>query len=92
MGLRPHGDKVKKAIENPKAKNDVDVLKEILSEYNKWIEKMDNLQSKGDNKVRDMVNLLNEYKNKVEVDLILGKGTSFLVRQKGQLKLDNSIM
>ena len=39
-----------------------------------------------------MVELLNEYKNAFEVDLIMERGSDFLRRQKGQLKLDNSIL
>lgn len=92
MKLTPHGDKIRTAIENPKAKNDVPVLKEMLNEYELWQKKMNQLTSKGDQKVKEMVKLFNEYKEKAEVDLILGKGTEFLVRQKGQLKLDNSII
>jgi len=39
-----------------------------------------------------MVELLNEYKLKVEVDLIFDSQDNFLYRQKGQLKLDNTIL
>ena len=39
-----------------------------------------------------MTSLLNEYKDYIEVDLIAAKGSNFLKRQKGQLKLDNSIL
>lgn len=90
MNCTPHYEKIKAAIENPLAKNDVHILKEILKEYEMWIKKLDSIKTKGDDKVRDMVRLLNDYK--VEIDLILDKGTSFLIRQKGQLKLDNTIL
>jgi hypothetical protein len=39
-----------------------------------------------------MVKLLNKYKDFVEVDLIASRGSDFIKRQKGQLKLDNSIL
>lgn len=39
-----------------------------------------------------MVDLLNEYKLRVEVELIFDSEDDFLYRQKGQLKLDNSIV
>ena len=92
MNNRPHYEKIKAAIENPLSKDDVNVLKEILKEYDDWMKKLDSIKSKGDDKVREMVQLLNQYKDRVEIDLILGKGSSFLIRQKGQLKLDNSII
>lgn len=85
-------EKIKAAILNPKAKDDVPVLNEILEEYKKWVGEMDSLRSSGDKKVEELVRSLNKYKDKVEIDLILGRGSNFLTRQKGQLKLDNSIM
>jgi hypothetical protein len=39
-----------------------------------------------------MVQLLNDYKDQFEVELVLKRGSPFLRRQKGQLKLDNSIL
>lgn len=92
MSLTPHYEKIKAAIDNIKVKEDIEVLKEILKEYEKWVKQMDSIKSKGEQKVKEMVKLLNEYEDKVEVDLILEKGTDFLIRQKGQLKLDNTIM
>lgn len=92
MNNVPHYEKIKAAIENPLSKNDITILKEILKEYGDWVKNLDSIKSKGDDKVKEMVNLLNQYKDKVEVDIILGKGSGFLIRQKGQLKLDNSIM
>lgn len=90
--VTPHLDKIKSAIKNPKAKADVKILNEILKAYVTWIKKMDSLKSKGDKKLKELVDLLNEYKDFVEVDLIIAQGSDFLIRQKGQMKLDNSIM
>ncbi len=39
-----------------------------------------------------LTKLLNEYKDYLEVDVIAARGSAFLKRQKGQLKLDNSVM
>lgn len=88
----PHFDKIKAALENPKSKEDLIVLKEILKEYGDWCKEMDALSTKGDQKIIDLVKLLNEYKDKVEIDCILKRGSPFLIRQKGQLKLDCSII
>jgi len=88
----PHRDKLIAALENPKASKDVPVLKEALSAYESWIKSLGTLTNTGRDRVKSMVALLNEYKDLLEVELILQKGSSFLTRQKGQMKLDNSVM
>lgn len=88
----PHKEKLVAAIANPKCSADVGILKEALQGYQNWILKINSLQSLGKVRVLEMVKLLNEYKDFVEVDLIAAKGTDFIKRQKGQLKLDNSIL
>ena len=88
----PHKEKLLAAIENPKCKDDVVILKEALKAYEKWISDLTSLKSIGKNKVLDMTRILNGYKDFLEVDLIAGRGSAFIKRQKGQLKLDNSVM
>lgn len=88
----PHRDKLLAAIENPKAKADLDLLKEAHNAYEQWIKNLNALKSVKSERVIDMVRLLNDYKDFLEVDLIASKGSDFLKRQKGQMKLDNSIM
>ncbi len=39
-----------------------------------------------------MVALLNEYRNYIDIDLVFDSPNDFLYRQKGQLKLDNSVI
>jgi hypothetical protein len=46
----------------------------------------------GDDKVRALVDLLNGYKRHVELEVIWDSEADFLFRQRGQLKLDNSII
>ncbi|HEY8780752.1 MAG TPA: Bpu10I family restriction endonuclease [Mucilaginibacter sp.] len=87
-----HKEKIVAALGNPKAKDDIDLLKEALAAYEVWIKKMVGLTSVGELRVREMTALLNEYKDYIEIDLVATKGSPFLRRQKGQLKLDNSIM
>jgi hypothetical protein len=87
-----HKEKIIAALGNPKAKDDIEVLKEALAAYEIWIKRMTSLVSTGEQRVREMTDLLNEYKDYVEVDLVAAKGSAFLKRQKGQLKLDNSIL
>lgn len=88
----PHKDKLISALSNRKAIADRDILQEALNAYNSWISSMNNLKEVGENRVRELVRLLNEYKNYLEVELIARQGSDFLKRQKGQMKLDNSVI
>lgn len=92
MKLFPHKDKLEAAIANPKAAQDLDILQEALNAYNSWIESIHNLQSTGDEYLTDLVRGLNSYKDYLEVELIARRGSDFIKRQKGQLKLDNSVI
>jgi len=92
MALTPHREKLLAAIKNPKAKADKSLLEEAFQQYETWSDKLTKLTSKGDKRVEEMTSLLNEYKDFLEVDLIAKKGSSFIKRQKGQMKLDNSII
>lgn len=92
MSSTPHKEKLIAAINNPKSNADVDLLKEAVGAYENWIGKTNALTSTGESRVIEMTALLNAYKDHLEVDLIATKGSDFLKRQKGQLKLDNSVM
>ena len=92
MSRTPHKDKLLAAIENPKANSDIDFLKEAFAAYATWIHKLSGLTSTGEARIKDMTALLNEYKDVLEVDLIASKGSDFIKRQKGQLKLDSSVL
>ncbi len=88
----PHKDKLIAAINNPKISADVALIREALAAYEVWQSKLINLSSGGKQRVLEATSLLNEYKDLLEVELIAEKGSDLLKRQKGQLKLDNSIM
>lgn len=92
MPKTPHKEKLLAAIANPKCKQDIELLNEAHKAYLHWIERMNSLKSKGEQKVIEMTALLNEYKDYLEVELIAKKGSDFIKRQKGQLKLDNSVI
>lgn len=92
MTNTPHKEKLLAAIANPKCKGDVPILKDAFKAYEDWINRLDSLTSTGKHKVLEMTNILNGYKDYLEVDLIAKHGTSFIKRQKGQLKLDNSVL
>jgi len=92
MPKTPHKEKLLAAIDNPKCKKDVPILTEAQKAYNEWISKMNALTSTGKQKVLDMTNTLNKYKDFLEVELIAKNGSEFIKRQKGQLKLDGSVL
>jgi len=88
----PHLNKLKAALDNPKCKQDVNLISESIRLYEIWIEKLAQISSKGKERVKEMTQLLNWYKDEFEVELIMKRGSMFLRRQKGQLKLDNTIL
>jgi len=93
MFRTPHKDKLTAALANPKCgEADRELLNQVLQEYSAWIEQTKALISTGKQRVDDMTKLLNEYKDMLEVELIAKNGSDFLKRQKGQLKLDSSIL
>lgn len=92
MPRTPHKDKLLAAIANPKSRADAPILQQALAAYETWIADMTALNTTGKQRVLDMTHLLNIYKDRLEVELIAGKGSAFLTQQKGQLKLDNSVM
>lgn len=93
MKAAPHKDKLDAAIANPKcSKNDKALLERARAAYEQWIGKMESLSSSGRTRVKEMTDLLNEYKDFLEVELIAKGGADFIVRQKGQLKLDGSVI
>jgi hypothetical protein len=92
MALTPHKDKLLAAIANPKAADDKALLEQAYKAYEKWIDDLNGLTSKGDKRVEEMTALLNRYKDFLEVVLIAKLGSPFIKRQKGQLKLDHSVL
>ena len=88
----PHLDKLTAAIANEKCREDIPLLHEALAGYHVWIKKNNSLKSTGRQRVNDLVANLNKYKDYLEVELMANNGSAFIKRQKGQLKLDNSII
>jgi len=93
MPATSHLDKLEAAIRNPKCESgDVRLLEEARERYQSWKTSLAALRSKGKKRVAEMTRLLNEYKDFLEVELLARRGSAFLKRQKGQLKLDNSVL
>jgi hypothetical protein len=92
MAKTPHREKLLAAISNPKCQDDLPLLNDALQAYQDWASNIKSLTSTGKQKVQEMTGLLNEYKDYLEVELIARKGSPFIKRQKGQLKLDNTVL
>ncbi len=88
-----HGDKLRALAANAKLPDsDRELVLEQIRVYNEWTASMDSLSLAGSGLLSELVTLLNRYKKKVEHDLIFCSPNDFLYRQKGQLKLDNTIL
>lgn len=89
-----HGEKIVAAIESEKMPAvDVERLKEALKVYDKWVEKLNTVDAEAlPELVVLLVDQLNQYKFYIDVDLIFDSPEDFLYRQKGQLKLDNTVI
>jgi Bpu10I restriction endonuclease len=88
-----HGDKLTALLSNSKLPNsDKARVATTVEQYKKWIKTLETAQGEGGVLLSTLVRSLNEYKRHVEVDLIFDADDDFLYRQKGQLKLDNTIL
>lgn len=91
--LTPHGDKLHALLNNEKLPfKDKTKILEAISRYNEWLEKLKLVDGNYKEIVSSMVGILNEYKQFIELDVIFDSHENFLYRQKGQLKLDNTII
>jgi len=89
----PHLDKLKAVKENPKLpESDRLRIKKAEEHYHQWIDALDKVDGSPNDVLEKMVVLLNAYRNHIDVELIFDSEEDFLYRQKGQLKLDNSVI
>ena len=88
----PHGSKLKELATNSKLPpSDLAAVQKAIHVYQEWIHAMSALTTSGSTRVGQLVGLLNEYKRYIELELIWDSSEDFLFRQRGQLKLDNSV-
>lgn len=90
---KPHYNKLVALLENdnlPQA--DVPRVQEALRRYNDWNAAMDAIDLQGEALLTELVRLLNIYKRSIEIDFIFDSPGNFLYRQKGQHKVDNSVI
>lgn len=89
-----HGDKLKALSSNGKLPPaDKERVERAIKRYDQWIKELTSPQEKIDGGLlASLVQSLNDYKRYVELELIFDAEDDFLYRQKGQLKLDNSVL
>ena len=89
----PHGDKLQSLLTNKKLPTtDKPGLESTIERYKDWIEKLKSVRGSSEYVTNSMVALLNEYKLHIDLALVFDSEQDFLYRQKGQLKLDNSVI
>lgn len=89
----PHLDKINAAIINDKMPQPaIDRLQAGLPRYRQWITDMGAVEGDRNEVISQLVQLFNDYKYYVDFELIFSCEEDFLYRQKGQLKLDNTVI
>ena len=89
----PHLQKLNACLNNQRLpESERERVEEALRRYAHWIETMEQIEPNSENSVERLVQAANEYKKYVELNLIFDSPENFLYRQKGQLKLDNTII
>ena len=89
----PHGDKLKALLANAKLPvSDAPRVNEALERYFEWRDKLLGLNPRLEEYLPEAVALLNSYKRFLDMELIFDSSNDFLYRQKGQLKLDNTVI
>ncbi|HQU42203.1 MAG TPA: Bpu10I family restriction endonuclease, partial [Pirellulales bacterium] len=72
---------------------DKPVIEGAIRRYDEWVKKLRSANgSSVDDLVKRMVALLNDYRLYLDVEVIFDREADFLYRQKGQTKLDNSVI
>ena len=88
-----HGDKLNALLQNGKLPNtEVSRVNRAREHYEEWRAGLETSELVGADLLAEMVTNLNAYKRHVELDLIFNSPADFLYRQKGQLKLDNTVL
>ena len=89
----PHGDKLRALLGNEKLPSgDRSRVEAAIERYEAWIAEVERIDVAGEQLVEPLVASLNRYKSSLELDLIFDSKDDFLYRQKGQLKLDNTVL
>jgi len=89
----PHLDKLMTLVNNRRLPT-VDKVRimDAIEKYHDWIYMLNKVEPGLKNTVSKLVDITNTYKRYIELNLIYDSPEDFLYRQKGQLKLDNTIL
>jgi hypothetical protein len=88
----PHGDKLQALLQNDKLPNgDRKRIEAATARYQNWLKDLANVPG-GDRCVIAAVALLNQYRSFLDLEVVFDSDDDFLYRQKGQLKLDNTVI
>ena len=89
----PHLSKLKALLMNRRLpKVDGPRVEEALRRYHAWIGELQSVEPGQEEAIQMLVDATNRYKRFIELDLIYDSPEDFLYRQKGQLKLDNTVL
>ena len=89
----PHGGKLRALLNNSKLPaSDRLRVRTATEDYELWIEEIKRTEGSGKSLVEPLVESLNRYKTAVDLNLVFDSDNDFLYRQKGQLKIDNTIL
>lgn len=89
----PHGDKLRTLLNNEKLPaQDLSRVHAAIARYRTWLTELSDLAASEADLVRPMVDALNRYKTSIDLDLVFDSEEDFLYRQKGQLKIDNTVV
>lgn len=89
-----HGEKIVAAQCSDKIPPcDVDRLSRAIPVYKNWVANLNSVLGRNlDDLITKLVWLLNDYKFFIDIDVIFDSREDFLYHQKGQLKLDNTVV
>ena len=89
----PHADKLQALLRNQNLpQSDKPRVCEALERYERWIGEIKEIEGEGNAIIEPLVDSLNHYRNWIDLELIFDSKEDFLHRQRGQLKLDNSVL
>ncbi len=89
----PHLDKLNALLANDKLPaDDKERIDYAIEKYHEWIQAMSEADEDESVIIERLVSLLSGYKQFIDLDTIFDSESDFLYRQKGQLKLDNTVI
>jgi hypothetical protein len=89
----PHLEKLSATLVNEKLpEKDKPRVQRAIENHQAWLDDLGKVTGEPKEVLKELVRLLNEYRNSIDIGLTFDSEENFLYRQKGQLKLDNSVI